>query len=89
MVSLKGVQEVHPRMAYSGIHQLVYSRHEKRVLGAGYIQIYEVHTNPPFPTLLLHNHCIGQPFRVENFLNSPNLLKLVHLLLDRDRMLFR
>ena len=89
MVFLKGVQEAHLRMAYSGIYQLVYSRHRKRVLGASFIQICEVHTYPPFTTLLLHYHCVGQPLKVENFLNSPSLLKLVHLLIDSARMLFR
>ena len=76
-------------MAYSGIHQLVYSRHGKRVLGAIFIQICEVHTYLSLLTLLLHYHCIGQSLGVENFLNSPSLLKLVHLLLDSVKMLFR
>ena len=76
-------------MAYNGIHQLVYSRHGKMVLGASFIQIYEVHTYLLFSTLLLHYHCIGQPLRVENFLNNPSLLKLVHLFLNNVRMLFR
>ena len=88
MIPLKGIQEAHPRVAHSGIHQLVYSRHGKRVFGASFIQICEVHTYPPLPILLLHYHCIGQSLRVENFLNSPNLFKLVHLLLDSIRMLF-
>ena len=88
MASLKGIQEAHPGMAHSGIHQLVYSRHGKRVLGASFIQICEVHTYPPLPILLLHYHCISQPLRVENFLNGPSLLKLVHLYLDNIRMLF-
>ena len=59
MVPLKGVQEAHPRMAYSGIHQLVYSRYKKRVFRASFIQIREVYTYLPFPILLLHYHYIG------------------------------
>ena len=89
MVPLKGVQEAHLRMAHSGINQLVYMRHRKKVFEASFIQIYEVHTYPPLPILLFHYHYIGQPLWVENFLNSPSLLKLVHLLIDSIRMLFR
>ena len=89
MVPLKGIQKAHPRMAYSGIHQLIYSSHKERILGASFIQICEVHTHPPLPILLLHYHCISQPVRVDNFLNSPSLLKLVHLFLDSIRMLLR
>ena len=89
MVPLKGVQETYPLMAYSCIQQLVYSRHGKRVFGASFIQICEVHTYVPFPILLVHHHCIVQPLKVEHFLNNPNLLKLVHILLDNIRMFFR
>jgi len=35
------------------------------------------------------HHCIGQPLKMENFLNSPSLFKLIHLLLDNIRMLFK
>ena len=76
-------------MTYSGIHQLIYSRHRERILRASFIQICEVYTNLPLPILLLHYHCIGQLLRVEHFLNSPSLLKLVYFLLDSIRMLFR
>ena len=89
MVLMKSVQETHPGMAYSDIHQLVYSRHGKRILWASFIQIYEVHTYPPLPILLLHYHCISQLVRVEHFLNSPNLFKLIHLFLNSIIMLFR
>ena len=30
-------------MAYNGIHQLIYLRHRERILGASFIQIYEVY----------------------------------------------
>jgi len=89
MVPLKGVQEAHSGMVYNGIHQLVYPRYRKMVLGVSFIQICEVHTYPPLPILLLHYHCIGQLLKVKHFLNSPILLKLVHLVLDSIRMLFR
>ena len=59
------------------------------VFRAGFIQICEVHTYQPHPILLLYYYYIGQPLKVENFLNSLGLFKLVHLLLDSVRMLFR
>ena len=89
VVPLKGVQKAHPKMAYSGIHQLIYLRHKERILGASFIQVCEVYTYPPLHILLFHYHHIGQPFRVEHFLNSPSLLKFVHFLIDSIRMLFR
>ena len=76
-------------MAHSNIHQLVYPRHGKRVFGARFVQMCEVHTHPPLSILFLYYHCIGQPLRVENFLNSLRLLKLIQLFLDNIIMLFR
>ena len=76
-------------MAYSGIHQLVYSRHGEKVFRPSFIQICEVHIYMPLLILFLHYHCICQPLRVENFLNSPSLLKLVHLLFDNIRIFLR
>ena len=89
VVPLKSIQKAHLKMTYSGIHQLVYLRHGGRIFWAGLVWICEVHTYPPLSIFLLHNHSIDQPFRVEHFFNSPNLLKLVHLLLDSIKMLFR
>ena len=76
-------------MAHSGIHQLIYSRNRERILGANFIQVCEVYTHPSLPILLFYYHRIGQPFRVEHFLNNPSLLKLVHLLLNSLKILFR
>ena len=76
-------------MTYSGIHQLVYPRHGKKVIGASFIQICKAHSYTPLPILLLHYHCIGQLLKVENLLNSPNLLKLVHLLLYSIKILLK
>ena len=59
MVPLKGVQEAHLRMAHSGINQLVYMRHGKKVFEASFIQICEVHTHLSFPILLLYYYSIG------------------------------
>ena len=76
-------------MAYSCIHQLVYPRRGERVLMASLVKVCEIHTYLPLFTFLLCYHCIGQSLRVEHFLNSPSLFKLVHLLLDSIRMIFR
>ena len=82
MVPLKGIKKTHPRMAHSYIHQLVNPRHRERVLWASFIQVYKVYTYSPNPSLLFYHYCISQPFRVENFFNSPSLLELHHLVLD-------
>ena len=37
VITLEGIQEAHPRMAKSGIYQLVYLGHRKWVLGASFI----------------------------------------------------
>ena len=37
MTTLEGIQETHPRMADSGIYQLVYLGHRKWILGASFI----------------------------------------------------
>ena len=54
VISLKGIQETHPRMAYRCINQLIYLRHRKRVFGTSLIKICEVHTHMPFPSFLFH-----------------------------------
>ena len=37
MITLEDIQETHPRMADSGIYQLVYLRYRKWILGASFI----------------------------------------------------
>ena len=41
------------------IHQLVYLRHEERVLRTNLIEVHEVHVHMPFPSLLFHHHHVG------------------------------
>ena len=80
MVSLKGIQKTHPRMTYRCIHQLVYPRHRERVFGTSLIEICEIHTHAPLPSLLLHHHRVSQPLRVKNLFNSPCLFELCYLI---------
>ena len=51
--------------------------------------ICEIHTYPPLFIFLLHNHGIGQPFRVEHFFYSPSSLKLHYLISNCVRMILR
>ena len=37
MITLEGIQEAHPRIADSGIYQLVYLEYRKWILGASFI----------------------------------------------------
>ena len=76
---MEGIQETHPRMTHGCIHQLVYLRHGKWVLGTSLIEVREVHAYSPLSCLLFYHHRIGQPLRVKNFLDSPSLFELGHL----------
>ena len=58
MITLEGIQETHPRMADSGIYQLVYLRYRKWILGASFIQVREIYAHSPLPTLLLYHYSI-------------------------------
>ena len=59
------------------------------ILWTNFIQIYEVHTHPPFSILLFYFHSIGQPLRVKDFFNCSSLFKLVYLHPYYLCMLFR
>ena len=69
-------------MSHHGVHQLVNSRNREGVLWADFIQVRKIHTHSPLPVFLFNHYCIGQPLEVEDFLNSSNLLQLVHLYPD-------
>ena len=73
-------------MANGGIHQLVYSRHREWIFWASLVLICVIYTYSPFPILFLHYHSIGQPLRVENFLDSPCLFKFCYLIFDSIKM---
>ena len=49
------------------------------VFRASFIQINEVHTNPPLFRLLLHHDCIGQPLKIKYYFNCSSALELVYL----------
>ena len=76
-------------MAYRYIHQLVYSRHREGIFWASLIQICEVYTYSPLPTLLLHYYDIGQPLGVKDLLDSLCLFELYHLFPNSVCMFFR
>ena len=76
MISLKGVQEAHPR-------------HRERIFWADFIQIHEVYIDLSLFALLLYYYNIGQPLKIKNFLDSPCSFKFHHLIFDGISMLFR
>ena len=80
--------KTHPRITNGCIHQLVYLRHGKRILGTSLIEVREVHAYSPLSCLLFYHHRIGQPLRIKNFFDSPSLLKLGQLTSDSFSMLF-
>ena len=53
MVTLKDIQETHPRMSHHSVHQLVNSRNKEGVFWADFIQVNEVHAHSPFPFFFL------------------------------------
>ena len=46
-------------MAYCCVHQLVNPRHKEGVLWASFIQVYEIYTYVPLPSLLLYHYDIS------------------------------
>ena len=79
MVTLEGIEKIHPGVSHHGIHQLVNPRDGKGVLWANIIQINEVHTDTLLPILLLHHHSISQPLGIQDLLNGSSLFQLVYL----------
>ena len=75
-------------MSNGCIHQLVYLRHGKWILGTSLIEVREIHAHSPLSCLLLYHHRIGQPLRIKNFFDSPSLLELGHLTSDSFGVLF-
>ena len=86
--SLESIQETHPRMADSSVYQLIYLGHREWILRASLIQIHEINAHSPLPTLFLYYYRVCQPFRIEDLLDSPSLLKFRYLFSDCFCMLF-
>ena len=82
MITLESVQETHPRMADSGVHQLIDLGHGEWVFRASFIQIYEINTRSPLPTLFLDYYRVYQPFRIEDLIDSPSLFEFRYFLTD-------
>jgi len=59
------------------------------ILETGLVEISEVHTHSPLAIFLFDNHYIAQPLRIENFFDSPSLLKLVNFFFDCIRMFLK
>ena len=89
MITLKRVQEAHPRMADSGVYQLIDLGHGEWIFRANFIQICEINTHSPLPILFLDYYRVCQPFGIEDFLDSPSLFEFRHFLTDCFCMLFR
>ena len=82
MITLKSVQETHPRMADSGVHQLIDLGHREWIFRASFIQIYEINTHSPLTTLFLDYYHVCQLFEKEDLLDSPNLFEFRYFLTD-------
>ena len=58
MITLKSIQETHPRMVDSGVYQLIDLGHGEWIFRASLIQICEINAHSPLPTLLLYYYCV-------------------------------
>ena len=58
MIILKSIQETHPKMADSGVYQLIDLRHGEWIFRASLIQIREINAHSPLPTLLIYYYCV-------------------------------
>ena len=76
-------------MANSDVHQLIDLGHGKWIFRASFIQIYEINTHSPLPTLFLDYYRVCQSFGIEDHLDSPSLFQFRHFLTDCFCMLFR
>ena len=88
MVTLKGIQETHPRMSHRGVHQLVNSRNGEGVSWVDFVQVSEIQAHSPFPIFLFNHYYVGQPLGIENLLDGSSLLQLVYHYPDYLDMIF-
>ena len=79
MITLEGIQKIHPRVSHHGIHQLVNPRDGRGVIWVNIIQISEVHKDMPLFILLFYHHNISQPLGIQDLLNGSSLFQLVYL----------
>ena len=82
MITLKSIQETHPRMADSSVHKLVDLGHREWISRVSFIQICEINTHSPLPTLFLDYYRVCQPFGIEDLLDSPRLFEFRYFLTD-------
>ena len=61
MVTSVSIKETHLVVSGSGINHLIDLREGEAVLGASFIEVDEVHTDPPLTILPFDHHCVGQP----------------------------
>ena len=89
MVALEGIKKTHPRMAECCINKLINFGKRKGVFGVGLIQIGEINIDPLFTLLFLDYHSIGQPLKIKNLVDGPNLFELINFLLYYFGMFLR
>ena len=83
--------ERHPRSSFEDglhLHPLTGLSKALEVFWARLVQVCEIHTNSPLPTLLLYYYSIGQPLRVEDLFDSPCFFELHNFILNNVGMFF-
>lgn len=73
VISGIGIQEVEECEFGGGVDELVDLEERKTVLGAGFIEIREVHAHSPFLGGFLRHYHVGHPSRVIHFADEADL----------------
>jgi hypothetical protein len=61
MIAREGIQEAKEVTACGGVDDLIYHWERIRILGTGFVETCEVHTEAPTAISLWDNHRIGNP----------------------------
>jgi hypothetical protein len=73
---------------HNRIYDLINPWERKRNFGTCFIQTGVTYTHPPLPILFLNQYRVGQPRRVEKFLDESGLEELPQLHFDCPAPLF-
>jgi hypothetical protein len=89
MIAGEGIQEAKEVTAGGGVDNLIYPREWIRILGTGFVETCEIHTEAPTAIGLWDNHRIGNPGGVGYLAYQLGLLQLLYFLDDKVLFLLR
>jgi hypothetical protein len=89
MIAGEGIQEAKEITAGGGIDDLIYPREWIEILGTGFVETGEIHTEAPTTISLWDNHRISNPGGVGYLAYQLGLLQLLYFLDDKVMFLLR